>query len=204
MNESKEDLILASLSSYKRKNINSIASMIGYPKKVTSRTVWCLSRRILKLIPQFNEYEQNESLQVRSVILSFSGRLKESMSFASFDYNDILEESWVDSSFNNQIKSRFLFMRYQTLGDGTVVFDGAKFWSMPVLDLEEAHIVWQNTVNQIRIGSAHALPTIKDSSVAHVRPRATNAADRIKAPNGTLLTKKCFWLNSSYIANQIR
>ena len=175
----------------------------GYPKQVTSRTVWNLSRHVLKQIPEFLDYSQTADLQIRSVILSNTGRLMQSMSFASFDYNTILTESWDESDFRNQIHSRFLFMRYQTLGDGTIVFDGAKFWSMPAVDIEEAHAVWQNTVNQIRSGSAHALPTIKDSPVAHVRPRAANAADRITAPNGTLLTKKCFWLNSTYISRQL-
>jgi len=95
-------------------------------------------------------------------------------------------------------------MRYLTLSDDTIVFDGVKFWSMPSADVDQARSVWEKTVSQIRVGQAHALPTIADSPVAHVRPKATNAADRILSPDGKPLTRKCFWLNSTYIANHIQ
>ncbi len=198
-----EDSILQSLNHFKRKNVNMISTEVGVNKPITSRTVWSLSKRLLKEIPAFSNYTQSTDLQVRSIILSSKRKPTQSMSFASFDYKNILSEQWEDTEFFHQLKSRFIFMRYQMMNDGTIVFDGVKFWSMPSDDVVLAHDVWQKTVNQIRSGQAHALPTIRDSPVAHVRPRAANAADRTLAPDGTLLTKKCFWLNASYIANQI-
>lgn len=198
-----EESISLSLKKFRMKSVATIGAEAGVINTVTSRTVWALSKRLLKEIPEFNSYAASNDLQVRSIILSPKRKPTQSMSFASFDYAEILSEQWEDSDFFKQLQSRFIFMRYQTMDDGTIVFDGVKFWSMPSDDIAMAQAVWQKTVNQIRDGKAHALPTIGESPVAHVRPRAANAADRTMTTDGTLLTKKCFWLNASYIANHV-
>jgi DNA mismatch repair protein MutH len=199
-----EQQVISDLEPLLRRSVNTLGAEYGSPNPVTSRTVWSLSKRMLNSLTSYSELIQSEDLQLRSVILSSTRRPTQSMSFASFDYGLILNERWEESEFYRQISSRFLFMRYLTLNDGTIVFDGAKFWSMPDTDIAEAKNVWAKTVSQIATGQAHALPTIAESPVAHVRPRATNAADTILAPDGRPLTRKCFWLNASYIANHIQ
>lgn len=92
-------------------------------------------------------------------------------------------------------------------------FKGIKFWNMPNEDLEEVHRVWQRTVDTIRngvvltptpAGVTNNLPKASESRVAHVRPHGRNAADKLPLPDGRMMTKQCFWLNSSYIEMQIR
>jgi hypothetical protein len=50
---------------------------------------------------------------------------------------------------------------------------------------------------------ASKLPKIGDSYVAHVRPKARNAKDKILTPQGNYQIKPCFWLNNSYIEKVI-
>lgn len=197
-----ERQVLTDLGTLQRRSMSSLGVEFGSPN-VSNRTLWALSRRILQTLPSFKEMIGNEDLQVRTVILSAKGRPTQSMPFARFDYASILNETWERSEFHRQLTSRFIFMRYRTMTDDTIVFDGAKFWSMPEADVAEAGHVWEVTVSRIVANQAHAMPGMMDSPVAHVRPAAANAADRILAPDGTPLTRKCFWLNATYIANHI-
>jgi hypothetical protein len=48
------------------------------------------------------------------------------------------------------------------------------------------------------------LPKQAENPVAHVRPHGRNAADKLPLPDGRMMTKQCFWLNNSYVANQIK
>lgn len=42
-----------------------------------------------------------------------------------------------------------------------------------------------------------------ESRVAHVRPHGRNSNDKLPLPDGRMMTKQCFWLNGSYIAQQV-
>ena len=52
-------------------------------------------------------------------------------------------------------------------------------------------------------------PNKKFSSISHVRPHATNALDTYELPkkdkltNQNEYTKHCFWLNNTYVKNEI-
>ena len=47
-------------------------------------------------------------------------------------------------------------------------------------------------------------PKQSENRVCHVRPHARNAEDTYELPDGRLYTKQCFWLNNSYILEQIK
>ena len=42
------------------------------------------------------------------------------------------------------------------------------------------------------------------NGVCHVRPHAQNASDTYELPDGRMYPKQCFWLNGSYIAEQVK
>lgn len=44
---------------------------------------------------------------------------------------------------------------------------------------------------------------INFNGVAHIRPKARNGADKVTLPDGQQITKQCYWLNNSYIADII-
>ncbi|MCH5210171.1 MAG: hypothetical protein J1F01_04325 [Oscillospiraceae bacterium] len=73
--------------------------------------------------------------------------------------------------------------------------------------------MWERTVKTIRegvvlhqtsSGVSNNLPKQSESRVAHVRPHGRNGDDKLPLPDGRMMTKQCFWLNNSYIAEQIR
>jgi len=82
-----------------------------------------------------------------------------------------------------------------------------------LVDLEiEIKAVWNRTVDVIKDGvqtwkvgnrTFNNLPAPSYNKVAHVRPHAKNKSDTYPLPQGGELTKQCFWLNNSYILNEI-
>ena len=48
------------------------------------------------------------------------------------------------------------------------------------------------------------LPKRAESPVAHVRPHGKDASDKLPLSDGRMMTKQCFWLNNTYIAEQIK
>lgn len=106
-----------------------------------------------------------------------------------------------------------MFVIFQERGDGAYVFDRVMFWNIPNDDLEEVHHVWERTVQTIRrgvqliqtpCGVSNDLPKQTESPVAHVRPHGKDASDKLPLPDGRMMTKQCFWLNNTYIAEQIK
>ena len=77
---------------------------------------------------------------------------KESMSFPTFKYTEIINENWLDSELYETFSTtKYLFMIYQYLDDNTLVFKKAMFWNVPEKDLNtEIKRVWENTVEKIK------------------------------------------------------
>ncbi|AGI47928.1 hypothetical protein TALC_00933 [Thermoplasmatales archaeon BRNA1] len=83
------------------------------------------------------------------------------------------------------------------------LFKGVFFWSIPVEDFEEARKVWEVTKQLTIEGEYDRYPSMKNSTVAHVRPHARDKTDCIEAPDGSLQIKKCFWLNAQYLTSLV-
>lgn len=199
-----------------------LAKMLGVSGKISS-----------------TEEFQKAGIVPKTVRLMPNGRSKESMSFPTFDFIELTNETWEESDLYQTLSStKFMFVifkseytedpaemvssfsvagskRQQIAPTGVTgfKFKGIKFWNMPNEDLDEVHRVWQRTVDTIRngvvltptpAGVTNNLPKASESRVAHVRPHGRNAADKLPLPDGRMMTKQCFWLNSSYIEKQIR
>lgn len=150
------------------------------------------------------EFEKAD-VTMKTIRLQKSGTPKESMSFPAMDYMEIVKENWEDSTLRDTLSSKkFLFLVYQYDAKGTLRFTKHLFWNIPYADLE-GHVktVWEKTVELIKTGHADKLPGKKNNPVCHVRPHAQKKKDTAMTPYGTPITKKCFWLNNSYIAAQI-
>jgi len=91
---------------------------------------------------------------------------------------------------------------------------------MPYKDILEAKKVWDNTLQVVAKGAivkevkdngvrSTNFPKKIDNRISHVRPHAQNAADTYPLPNTDKLTglneytKHSFWLNDSYIKDEI-
>lgn len=161
-----------------------------------------------------DEFEK-AGLVPKTIRVQRDGTIKESMSFPTFDFIRLSQETeWEESELYDYLApTKFLFVIFQEDEHGELVFGRVKFWNIPAEDLEEVHRVWARTVETIRRGvqlfdTGHGisndLPKQSESLVAHVRPHGKDASDKLPLPDGRMMTKQCFWLNSSYIVKQIR
>lgn len=144
-----------------------------------------------------------EDIEMKTIRVSREWKPNEAMSFPNFKYLEIVNERWEDSTFCEKLEKRFLFVVFRKDNKGVERLAKVFYWNMPYRDREEARRVWLRTKKCVA-KDARFLPTSSDSHVAHVRPKARNSRDRELTPQGTMLVKKCFWLNRDYIASVLR
>ena len=162
----------------------------------------------------YTEEFQNASIVPKTIRVQQSGHIKESMSFPTFRFTEIIKETWEDSEFRNYLEpTKFLFVIFQENPFGEYVFQRVLFWNIPSEDLEEVRRVWERTVQIIKEGvqlrfdgkvMRNNLPKQSESRVAHVRPHARDMSDTYPLPDGRSMPKQCFWLNRTYIEDVIK
>jgi len=121
------------------------------------------------------------------------------MSFPGFRTTEIINQEWDESIFAEKLERKFLLVIFRMDKRGDEYLDKVAYWNMPYEDRMEAKRVWQETKRRAAI-DAKSLPKASESHVAHVRPKAKDGNDKELTPQGELVVKKCFWLNSNYIA----
>ena len=163
----------------------------------------------------YTEEFQKAGIVPKTIRVRKNGTIKENMSFPTFDFIELSqEEEWEESDLYNYLApTKFLFIIFQENDEGELVFERVKLWNIPNRDLEEVRRVWERTVQTIREGVVleqtsrgvtNNLPKQSESAVAHVRPHGRDGNDRLPLPDGRMMTKQCFWLNNTYIAEQIK
>lgn len=205
--------------------INRLAAYYGKTQEMLKRTFHVestakninevLLSRMLDVdgkIAYTNEF-QNASIVPKTIRVQFNGTIKESMSFPTFKFTEIIKENWEDSTLRNYLEpTKFMFVIFQENMNREYVFTRVMFWNIPADDLEEVHRVWERTVQIIKNGvqlqfdgnvTRNNLPKQSESPVAHVRPHAKDSSDTYPLPDGRVMPKQCFWLNRSYIENVI-
>lgn len=182
----------------KAKNLNELllAKMLGVEGKITAT----------------DEF-QKANIVPKTVRINVDGSITESMSFPAFDFKKVAAEEWDDSEFKALLEqTKFLFVVFRFREDGELVFDDLVFWNMPDADLDEVKIVWERTSRTLREGvvfrisgkrTFNNLPKASENRVAHVRPHAKDSSDTMELPDGRSMPKQCFWLNNTYIREQL-
>jgi len=172
----------------------------------------------LKLGQKIEEFEKAD-IQVKTIRLKENNLPKEDISFPTFKYQELIEIDWEDSDFKNILESKFFFVFYQ-FEEEKLILRKVKFWNMPYYDILEAKNVWKEMVETVSNGKIVKevtkngirktyFPKKTENKVSHVRPHARNAADTYALPvkdkitGLTAYTKHCFWLNASYVKDEI-
>ncbi len=172
----------------------------------------------LKLEQKIEEFEKAD-IKVKTIRLKENNLPKEDISFPTFEYEELIEIDWEESDFKNILESKFFFVFYQFEGEN-LILRKVRFWNMPHSDILEAKNVWEKMVHTVLIGDIVKEVTDKgvrktyfpkktENRVSHVRPHARNAADTYVLPVADKLTglteytKHCFWLNASYVKDEI-
>lgn len=213
-NKSFEDVIIERLRPYYGQLVQSIATSFGVSLKAKNANELLLSKMLGVKGRVANTAEfKNASIIPKTVRVEKNGTIKESMSFPTFKFNEIIEEDWETSDLRNLLEpTKFMFVIFKENMDGDYTFERVQFWNMPAEDLEEVQRVWEKTIDVIKAGvllsfdgrvTHNNLPKQSESRVAHVRPKARDAKDTYPLPDGRAMTKQCFWLNRDYVESII-
>ncbi len=212
--QSFEELIINRLSAYYGMTQMMLKNRFGVETSAKSLNEILLSKMLgVEGKIAYTDEFQNASIVPKTIRIQQSGHIKESMSFPTFRFTEIIKEDWESSEFRNYLEpTKFMFVIFRENANGEYVFEKVFFWNIPAEDLEEVQRVWERTVQIIKDGVRieydgrvyrNNLPKQSESRVAHVRPHARDMNDTYPLPDGRSMPKQCFWLNRSYIENVI-
>ncbi|MDE6725339.1 MAG: hypothetical protein K2J79_07015, partial [Ruminiclostridium sp.] len=111
------------------KNLNEVllAKMLGIKGKIA-----------------YTDEFQKACIVPKTIRVQLNGKIKENMSFPTFDFIKLSKETeWEESELYNYIApTKFLFVIFQENDNGEYVFERVKFWNIPNDDLDEVQRVW--------------------------------------------------------------
>lgn len=183
------------------KNINSILISRMFNVKINLRET---------------EEFQKANIIPKTVRIEENGSIKESISFPSFKFTEIINQNWKTCYLKKELETtKYMFFVFKK-EKNDYIFKGIKLWNMPQIDIETSVMdMWKKTYNTIKSGNIVRyikdgkrktnFVGISENDVCHVRPHARDAKDTFKLPvkdqltGVTEYTKQCFWINSNYI-----
>ena len=119
----------------------------------------------------------------KTIRINKNGSIKESMSFPTFKFTEIINENWKDSELREMFNTtKFMFAVFKEY-DGKYHFENIKFWNMSVSILDnDVKSVWDKTINVIKKGEIvntvkngkriTNFPGMSENEYCHVRPHA--------------------------------
>ena len=216
-----EEIVILKFHSFYGKSAKQIEKKLGLELNQNAKNYFAnLTNAILglQLGQKIEEFEKAD-IEVKTIRLKENDLPKEDISFPTFEFQELVETDWEDSDFKNILESKFFFVFYQFEGEN-LILRKVKFWNMPYSNILEAKNVWQEMVKTVSNGKIVKEVTDKGvrktyfpkktgNRISHVRPHARNAADTYELPVADKLTglteytKHCFWLNASYVKDEI-
>lgn len=174
----------------------------GKPKNACA----LITRKILGVDPdsKIAEFEK-AGIMPKTIRLTVTDRPKEAVSFPMFDYQDIADRDFEHSDFRGYMEQKYLFVIYREDKEqrGVYRLSDVCFWQMPERDLPEAQRCYDQMRENVVTGHAERSVKSSENRCCHVRPHGRNAKDTSITPYGVPVTKKCFWLNQSYLKQEI-
>lgn len=153
---------------------------------------------------RIEEFEK-AGIKPKTMRLKRNGIPKESISFPAFKYLDLDERPFEDSDFRGYLAQKYLFVIYRedVVEKDTYRLSEILVWQMPDNDVPEAERCYEEMRRRVQTGHADQSVRSFENRCCHVRPHARNKADVLPTPYGSFETKKCFWINASYIGSEI-
>lgn len=190
-----------------------------------------LAYRMLEIKGNHAEEFQKANIVVKVIRLEEDNSMNESISFPAFKFKELAEQEWEDSDvFEYFEETRFFYILFKRDGECYRVHK-CQFWNMPFDDLNgTVKDGWEQVKNTIIDGVQFTIKETKsgvivknnllgkkDNKIIHIRPHASKAAYRLNSgfeigkvdkdanelPNGEYMTTQSFWINNSYILEQL-
>lgn len=179
-----------------------------------------------------DEFEK-ANIKVKTIRMEENNTMRESMSFPPFKFMDLVEEEYDSSTLHDYFdETRLFFVVWKKEGD-VYRIRGCQLWNMSHYDLDvTVRSEWEQYKHIIQYGIQFVkcvdlngkisfknnLPNKSETEIIHVRPHATKAAYRFNngeeygnverdanmLPNGEYMTTQSFWINNSYILEQLK
>lgn len=219
-----ESLLESKLKPYYGKSESELFKLFGISTSAKSRFNVILSR-MLGLHGVINKSEEfcKAGILLKTIRVEENGSIKEHMSFPSFTFTDICNETWESSFIREYFDSKkFLFVVFRKK-NGSFVFEKIKFWNMPIDDIENfVKPVFKKCVSVIKSGTIvksfdgqRYLTNFPGSSfnhVCHIRPhdrKSVRFCSGVPLPVSDKLTgfssytRHCFWLDRNYVRSVV-
>lgn len=192
-----------------------------------------LSYRMLGIKSNRAEEFAKANIVVKAIRLEENGHMIESSSLPAINLKEFVEEEWEESTLYSYFEqTKFLFVVFRKSGD-SYTLKGTQMWNMPLEDLEnKVRDGWEKIRDVIAAGVAFTpveiknkktivrnnLPKKADNPVIHIRPHSNksfyifgdgttlgngNIKDAEELPDGRWMTKQSFWINNTYILEQL-
>jgi DNA mismatch repair protein MutH len=233
-----EDYIVNTLANFRGAKTSDLLKKFDI-KKTTSGSyakniLAMLASRMLGIYGDLERTEEffKAEIDVRTIRILNNGKNKESISFPSFKFKELANEKWEESTLYQKLEStKFLLLVFKEK-DNDYIFQGAKFWSVPELELNTTiKAAWQETVDTLNKGVElyydgknvrNNFIGSGDKRIIHVRPHASKAsymagsvdADELPVSakwdnkpskfSDKWMTKQCFWLNQAYMFEVVK
>ena len=195
------------------------------PKHVNSILIY----RMLGVKSENAEEFEKANIEIKTIRVEKNNRTKESMSFPAIKIKKFVNENFENSEIYNFFsEKKFLFVVFKKNETDEYQLTGAKFWNMPIDELETVGMMeWNLYRNKFKKGVnfkiekqkdgkiivRNDLPKKSETKIFHLRPHARkskyvingreygngNCKDADELPNGDKMTKQSFWLNNGYI-----
>lgn len=214
--DSFEDYVMKKVDAYRDYSVGELCNefQVEYQKKSKNLEAM-LAYRILGIKSNRAEEFEKANIVVKTIRIGKNNKIKENMSFPTFKFKELVEEEWETSTFGTYLsETRFLFVVYKFDENEKLHLKGCQFWNIPYNDLHnEVKAVWNKTkqvlidglqITQKNGKNYNNFPNASENRVCHVRPHAQNAQDTYELPDGREYPKQCFWLNNSYILEQLK
>jgi DNA mismatch repair endonuclease MutH len=212
--QSFEDYVVHKIEKYRDYSIDDLCIEFEVNREKKPKNLGAvLAYRMLGIKGNQAEEFVKANIVVKTIRIE-NDKIKESMSFPTFKFKELVNEEWEDSTFGNYLReTRFLFVVYKFDEDKVLRLRGCQFWNIPYEDLEiEVKSVWEKT-EQVLMEGLHMeiihgkystnFPKASENRVSHVRPHGQNQRDTYELPDGRVCPKQCFWLNNTYIYGQL-
>lgn len=224
-----EDIIIDRISRHFGQSDRALCAEYGRDYN-NNKAQWIdLAYRMLGIKGNHAEEFVKANVKVKAIRLEEDGTMRESMSFPPFRFLDLASQEWEESDVYTYFsETKFLFVVYKRQGH-EYVLRSARFWNMPAADLENTvREGWEAVQRSIREGVrfhvspngtiSNNLPGKGDNRIIHIRPHAAKAAYRLAngivrgnverdanpLPDGQWMTTQSFWINNSYILEQLQ
>jgi DNA mismatch repair protein MutH len=228
-----EEIVISKFKPFYGRTAKEIISILGIEINIAAKSFHAnLTKAILgiELDKEIEEFEKAD-IEIKTIRVEENDNIIQSVSFPAFEFTQIYNESWINSEMKDIVEKKFLFIFFKNNGQNYVL-DKIKFWNMPYNDRKEVRKVWLKTKLTIQNGNIfkdyerdsfgkirqsikgnpiklNNLPKMSENKICHVRPHGADSTKVFPLPvkdkklKVNEYSKQCFWLNNTYIRDEI-